>query len=354
MDLDNRCSIVLEMEKIDFVVLWVDSSDPEWIKLYNQYRPENPLSDRGRFRDWDIFRYWFRAVERYAPWVNNVFLVTNGTFPKWINKDCPKLKLVSHKDFIPEKYLPLFNSCAIELNIDKIEGLSEHFVYFNDDVFLNSPTTPEDYFRDGLPCDCNDETLFRNPWYNIVNGLSIQIQTYMDVAVVNRHFNRMETIRKAKWKWFGPHLWNKSLISNLMLLRHENFEAFELSHIEHSMLKSVLKEIWEKEPGIMEKSCTRFRNVLGLNQYVVRYWQFASNRFSPVKKRDKDSFFILSTSVIDRACATLQKGKVRSVCLNDTPHISDEDKLVIEGKLKKVFQEKFPNKSMFEKQDDAK
>ena len=72
------------MEKkqiIDFVVPWVDSCDPEWIKLYNYYRPEKPITDRGRFRNWELFRYWFRAVERYAPWVNKVYLVTNGTLP---------------------------------------------------------------------------------------------------------------------------------------------------------------------------------------------------------------------------------------------------------------------------------
>ena len=67
--------------KIDFIVTWVDSNDPEWIKSYNYYRPEKPITDSARFRNWDIFRYWFRAVERYAPWVNKVFLVTNGRFP---------------------------------------------------------------------------------------------------------------------------------------------------------------------------------------------------------------------------------------------------------------------------------
>ena len=69
---------IVKTEKIDFVVPWVDSNDPEWIKSYNHYRPEKPIQDTARFRDWGIFRYWFRAVERYAPWVNKVFLITNG------------------------------------------------------------------------------------------------------------------------------------------------------------------------------------------------------------------------------------------------------------------------------------
>ena len=128
--------------KIDFVVPWVDSSDPAWIEQYNHYRPEKPITDRGRFRNWDIFRYWFRAVEQYAPWVNKVYLVTNGTFPEWVNAECPKLVLVRHEDYIPEKFLPTFSSHTIELNMDKIPGLSEHFVYFNDDMYINAPPLP--------------------------------------------------------------------------------------------------------------------------------------------------------------------------------------------------------------------
>lgn len=186
------------MEKIDFVVSWLDSNDPEWIAQYNHYRPEKPVTDRGRFRDWNIFRYWFRAVELYAPWVNRVYLVTNGKYPEWINEECPKLVLIKHSDYIPSKYLPTFNSRTIELHMDKIPGLSEHFVYFNDDMFLNTPTKPEDYFVDGLPCDCNAESLLFSPWYDPINKYSTKISMFCDVAVLNSHFDRRAVIRQAK------------------------------------------------------------------------------------------------------------------------------------------------------------
>ena len=108
---------------------------------------------KGRFREMNIFRYWFRAVERYAPWVNKVFLVTNGKFPDWINPDNPKLVLVKHEDYIPEEYLPTFNSCTIELHLHRIKDLSEHFVYFNDDIMLNGLVSPDYFFKNELPCD---------------------------------------------------------------------------------------------------------------------------------------------------------------------------------------------------------
>ena len=169
---------ISKKEKIDFVVLWLDSTDPKWIASYNQYRPEKPIQDVARFRNWDIFRYWFRSVERYAPWVHKVYLVTNGTFPEWINPDCEKLALIKHSDFIPQKYLPTFNSTTIELNIGRINALSEHFVYFNDDMFINAPVEPEYYFKDGLPCDYNFESVFRNPIYDNKNRFGVDLDIY--------------------------------------------------------------------------------------------------------------------------------------------------------------------------------
>ena len=152
--------------QIDFVVTWLDSSDPEWQKSLALYSPNSKgHKEKARFRSTDFFMYWFRAVERYAPWVHKVYLVTNGKFPDWINKDCPKLELVKHADFIPAEYLPTFNCRTIELHLHKIKGLSEHFVYFNDDMLLNSPVKPEYYFRNGLPCDINNETFLNVPIY---------------------------------------------------------------------------------------------------------------------------------------------------------------------------------------------
>ncbi len=117
---------------IDFVVTWVDGSDEEWIAQKNKYLEKNTTSvdvRKRRFRNWDNFQYWFRGVERFAPWVNHIYLVTPGHFPKWLNLDNPKVTLVDQSTLFDEKYLPTFNNCAVELLMYKIQGLSEHFVY---------------------------------------------------------------------------------------------------------------------------------------------------------------------------------------------------------------------------------
>ena len=43
---------------------------------------------------------------------------------------------MDHREIIEQEYLPTFNSHVIEANLHKIPNLSEHFIYFNDDVFV--------------------------------------------------------------------------------------------------------------------------------------------------------------------------------------------------------------------------
>lgn len=133
---------------IDFVIIWVDGNDPAWRAVKNQYvpRPVGEDDQEVRYRDWDNLQYWFRSVEKYTPWVRKIHFVTWGHLPKWLNVNHPKLHIVNHKDYIPEKYLPTFNSHTIEMNLHRIEGLAEQFVYFNDDMFLLKPVYMEDFF----------------------------------------------------------------------------------------------------------------------------------------------------------------------------------------------------------------
>lgn len=98
--------------KIDIVVLWVDGSDPEFIREKQAVTGkvadlDQEIDGEQRYRDYGIFNYWFRMIEKHAPWVNNVYLITNGQKPDWLNLDHPKLKLVTHKEFMPNEYLPI-------------------------------------------------------------------------------------------------------------------------------------------------------------------------------------------------------------------------------------------------------
>ena len=141
-------------DSVDYVISWVDPSDQKWQNSRFSYLVEDEESNGDlRYRDWGFLRYWFRCVEKNTPWVRHIYFVTQGHIPSWLNTDNKKLKIIKHEDYIPQEYLPTFNSNVIELFFDRIEGLSEHFVYFNDDMFVLSPMKEEDFFINGLPKD---------------------------------------------------------------------------------------------------------------------------------------------------------------------------------------------------------
>ena len=334
--------------QIDFVVTWLDSSDPEWQKSLAIYSHKSTgHKEKARFRSTDFFLYWFRAVERYAPWVHKVYLVTNGKFPDWINKDCPKLELVKHADFIPTEYLPTFNCRTIEMHLHNIKGLLEHFVYFNDDMILNSPVKPDYYFKNGLPCDINNETCFNVPIYTPKDKFGNYISMLADIGIINCHFNRKKTVFQSPKRWYGLHLGIKGLIMNSVLWNKRLFVGFSNYHTEQTYLKSVFEELWEKEPDVLKASCTRFREDNTVNNYLFRYWQLAKNLFYPMRRKSS-FFFLIDRNVVTSIEKTLKEEKSISVCLNDSGLCSEENFIYINKELQRIFDKKFPNKSSFE------
>lgn len=340
--------------KIDFVVTWLDTKDPDWKAEYQKYRGDIVhKEDESRYRNWDFFKYWFRAVENYAPWVNKVFLVTNGKYPDWINSDHPKLVLVKHSDYMPDKYLPTFNSRAIELNFYRIEGLSEHFVYFNDDMFINTPVKPEYYFKKGLPCDSNEETFFYDPYWDPQNKFSTKISIYCDIAILNYHFSRRKVVNSSKKRWYGPHLSLLGLFTSIMISiiqrrSTQRFQFFRWRHYEQPMLKSIIQEIWDIEGDMADRSCTRFRQEVSFNPYIIRYWQFAKNKFCPMRLNN-GKLYTLGKHDLNMIVKALSSNKYHSICLNDTPYCSDEYYENSRKTIAEVFDRKFPKKSLFEK-----
>jgi len=103
--------------------------------------------DLNRYRNRNELQYSMRSLEQYMPWVRNIYLVTDGQVPDWLNTDHPKVTLVSHNDLIGDKYLPTFNSICLESHLHRIPNLSEYFIYFNDDLFINRPVSKETFIN---------------------------------------------------------------------------------------------------------------------------------------------------------------------------------------------------------------
>ena len=138
--------------KIDLVYTWVDGTDPKWLAKKNAAlaaagKPAiaSAVSD-NRWKDNDELLYSLRSAEKFAPWLNHIYIITDGSRPKWLNENNPKISIIDHKDIIPAELLPTFNSLAIEQFIWNIPNLSEHFLYANDDMFFGNGVSPEFFF----------------------------------------------------------------------------------------------------------------------------------------------------------------------------------------------------------------
>ena len=131
---------------IDLVYLWVDGTDPQWKQKKEYWKKKfnitNPYSIGDiRFQENDELKYSLRSVELYMPWIHKIFIVTDNQIPKWLNIKHPKIRIIDHKDIFPTDALPTFNSMAIETRLPFIPELNEHFIYTNDDIFVNAPVT---------------------------------------------------------------------------------------------------------------------------------------------------------------------------------------------------------------------
>jgi len=143
-ELDEKTRIDYPVFPIDVVYTWVNDKDKRWRDLFSSYRNLSDV-DSDRFEQGDELRYSLRSIEMYAPWVRNIYIFSNCEKPDWFIAT-NKVKWVDHIEVIPSTYLPLFNSHAIESFIHDIPGLSEQFIYFNDDFFLTGFVRPIDFF----------------------------------------------------------------------------------------------------------------------------------------------------------------------------------------------------------------
>lgn len=137
---------------IDVVYLWVDGGDPVHRALRRLSVGTEPhmnvgSNDESRFSDHGELRYSLRSLEMFAPWVRRVYIVTGGQCPRWLHRVHPQVRIVDHREIFPDaSVLPTFNSTVIELYLDRIPGLSEHFLFFNDDCFLGDVVEPGTFF----------------------------------------------------------------------------------------------------------------------------------------------------------------------------------------------------------------
>ncbi len=309
--------------EVDFVYLWVDGNDPAWQAKRNAIigkTDSNPSADcKGRYADNDELKYSLRSLEKYAPWIRNIFIVTDNQVPKWLDTSNPKIKIIDHTEILPTHSLPCFNSCLIEHYIWRIPGLSEHFLYGNDDLFINRPVKPSDFFdKNGLPII----RLNRRPFRRLTLFFREKIQRKPLGNYVITIRNAAELVNKKYGIYYGGKT-------------HHNIDAY---------LKSNYQHVWEVfKDEIEATSINHIRSSNDIQRNIYSYVPLAEGRghLQYVTQKTSFRFHIHRHNHYQK----LERYNPMLFCMNDSEFANDDDRARATAFLEKYF----PEKSQFEK-----
>ena len=306
------------------VYLWVDGSDPEWqarrSAFTGQKLDNTEANCKGRYADNDELKYNLRAVEKYAPWIRHVFIVTDDQTPAWLDTSCPDVTVVNQNDIIPEVSRPCYNSSLIEHFLYRIPGLSEHFLYANDDMFLNKPVTPDIFFTsDGLPIVRLIHARLRD-WYLAFRKhvLGVPYKYYIRTL-----YNSAGLVRKR----YGVYYSGKP---------HHNIDAYVRSD------NRLVAEEFSREISAVLNNHQRKDN--DLQRVIYSYAALARKRgrLQYVTQRTSFRFHIQKKSHY----AKLRRYDPLFFCMNDSEYAADSDR----KRVTEFLAGRFPDKSRFEKQ----
>lgn len=316
---------------IDFVVLWVDSNDSDWQIEKAKFSPKKSEDvSLIRYQNWDNIKYWFRAVAKYAPWVRQIHFVTCGQLPEWLNIKHPKINWVKHSDYMPADALPTFNSSAIEIGINHIPNLAEHFVFFNDDVFLTAPITPEYFFKNGNPYDMPG---FLSPPKKVVGNVFSSL-LLNNSNILQKHFSKEQLLKSRIHEWLNPKM-GKTFLRTLYHFFSKGFPGFVIPHLSTPYLKSDFDKVWNIESQILsETQRHRFRNEDDVTHLLIRNWRMCEGCYVP--KKSKGKYFSVDGEKTARSvAAAIIDRKYPEICINE---VCSGD---LFEKVKKIINEAF-------------
>ncbi len=309
---------------IDVVYTWVDGNDPAWQSRKRAALGDtdgtelNPLAaNESRFSSRDELKYSLRSVAAFADWVRHIYLVTDDQVPDWLDTSSDRITVVSHKELFPDSSaLPTFNSHAIETVLHRIPGLSEHFLYMNDDVFIGRPITPDLFFSSvGGPKFFRSTALF-----------GVGPRTVDDAPVDAAGKNNRDLLAEE----FGVAVTNK------------------FKHTPHALRKSVIEQVEKRWSAEVERTrVSSFRDpddiaIISLSHYFGYFTEQATAgniRYEYVN--------IALANVRQRYRKLLTQDSWDAFCLNDTDN-EGVDMVRQERLLSDFLQAYFPVKSPFE------
>ena len=267
---------------IDYVVPMVFHDDVEWqssfIKRNRVFDESNPY-EFVRYRSWGTEHLLIQCIKKFMPFVDRIFVILAMESQKQDWMDEEGVNIVYHKDFMPDEFLPTFNSRAIELYMYKIPGLSERFIYGNDDMFPVSELKETDFFEGMVPCLHYTE----RPFPDDPNDFHFAARNGLNFIASQ----------------FGKHYTDTWLKGG---------------HSLTPMLKSTWERLWENNYFKMKRTITPFRQVKNYNQWLCPWWHYLSGNYvdrTPCRK------YVGVRKSVDEVRATLLDENLQVVCVND-------------------------------------
>ena len=308
---------------IDLVYLWVDGSDPRWLVKHNacigKTEERSTVNCKGRYADNDELKYSLRSVEMYAPWVRKIFIVTDEQVPLWLDTSNPRIRVVDHKEIMPEVCLPCFNATVIEHFLWNIPGLSEHFLFANDDMLINRSLSPSFFFADdGLPVIRLNHSGLRNFYLAFKKKfLGIKFKNYVQIV-----YNAAKLVETKYGVFYG-------------CKTHHNIDAYLKS--DYQRIEEMFKE--EIEPTLGN----HVRSENDIQRSLYAYVAMAEKRCHPVYVDRKTSFRFHIQNM--KHYNMLEEYNPMLFCMNDSEYATDDDR----RKVTEFLKRRFPDKSEFEK-----
>lgn len=292
---------------MDAVITYVDGADPLWQRDFAA--ASGGAESVRRYRDWGTLPYLLRGIGRYLPFIENVFLVVarESQVPDWADRSA--LRVVLHRDILPEQLLPTFNSTTIELFLHRIEGLAEQYLYFNDDFFPVRDSSPADFFPDGEPA-----TGFRR--HLLATGL----------------YKRQS---RNAWRFARTAL---GLRPGIGFRRPQ--------HTCSPMLRSVCAELYDRTEQQLLATATPLRAACNLNQYV--YLDYALLAGKGISRSLSNRHLSLGAVTPEQLSEAILNPDRNILCINDV-EMSQQRFETLRTAMLAAFEARFPGKSRFER-----
>lgn len=308
---------------VDLVYLWVDGNDPDWIRKKKEVigkaaYDQSEINCRGRYLDNEELKYSLRSVEKHIPWIRKIFIVTDDQTPGWLNTSHQGIRIIDHQEILPEEAVPCFNSMVIEHYIYRISGLSEQFLYANDDMFLNADLKSGFFFAtDGFPII----RLKKKPlgkWHMRFKHLvGKEIGQY-------RH-----TVEKAAL------LVEKQFGSYYSGVPHHNIDAYKKTDYRHAVEKIFHQEVLECRLNKLRTFDDLYRSAFDLYALAMGH-----AHLSYVNKETSLRMLLYEGNFEER----LKKYNPKLFCMNDGQKATEENR----EEAKRFLEHCFPEKSSFE------